>query len=162
MEDAFASQFVSNPYSGELVKGHRIVLAELGMVSYEGKVTRDPELFDGDWSRERRADHILVRRAFVQAVFRHLGEDHVLLYRGISLPGRLRLPENLTFVSATFSLAVARAHFDSGGEGATGVLYRQQVPIERLFMTYYETEQMNRSFAEAEAVLLHEEGNLAF
>jgi hypothetical protein len=51
---------------------------------------------------------------------------------------------------------------DSGDERATGVLYRQCVPIERLFMTYYETEQMNRSFAEAEAVLLYDEDNVAF
>jgi hypothetical protein len=162
MEEAFARQFVSNPYSGELVKGHRIVLAELGMVSYEGKVTRDTGLFDGNWSRERRADHILVRRAFVQSVFRHLDQDHVLLYRGMSCPDRSRLPENLTFVSATFSLAVAKHHFDSGDEVSTGILYRQCVPIERLFMTYYETEQMNRTFAEAEAVLLYDEDSAAF
>jgi len=162
MEEAFARQFVSNPHSGEMVKGHRVVLAELGVVSYEGRIIRDPELFDGDWSRERRADHILARRAFVQSVFRHLGQDHVVLYRGMSCPDRLRLPENLTFVSATFSLAVAKSHFDSADADSTGVLYRQSVPIERLFMTYYETEQMNRGFAEAEAVLLHDQDNVAF
>jgi len=162
MEDAFARQFVSNPYAGELVKGHRIVLAELGLVPYEGKVVRDPELFNGDWSRERRADHILVRRAFVQAVFRHLGMHDVLLFRGISVAGRLRLPENLSFVSTSFSLAVAEAHFDSGEHGSTRVLYRQHVPLDRLFMTYYETEQMNRAFSEAEAVLLYDEDNIAF
>jgi len=162
MEEAFARQFVSNPYSGELVKGHRIVLAELGMVSYEGKVARDPKLFEGDWSRERRADHILARRAFVQSVFQHLGQSHVVLYRGISCPGQLRLPENLSFASATFSFEVAKSHFDSGAEDSTRVLYRQSVPIERLFMTYYETEQMSKSYAEAEAVLLHDEDNTAF
>lgn len=162
MEEAFARQFVSNPYSGELVKGHRIVLAELGMVSYEGKTTRDPELFGGDWSRERRADHILVRMAFVQSVFRRFGQDRLILYRGMSCPDRLRVPENLTFVSTTFSQAVAKSHYDSGDEDSTRVLYRQSVPIERLFMTYCETGQMNRNFAEAEAVLLYDEGNVAF
>jgi len=162
MEDVFTSRFVSNPYSGEIVKGHRIVLAELGVVPYDGKVIRDPNIFEGEWSRERRADHILTRRAFVQALFRRLGEEHVLLYRGMSCPGPLRLPDNLTFVSATFSLAIARAHFDSGREGSTGALYRQRVPVARLFMTFYETEQMNTSFAEAEAVLLYEEGNPLF
>ncbi len=162
MEEAFARQFASNPYSGELVKGHRIVLADLGLVAYEGKVTRDAELFDGKWSRGRRADHILSRMAFVHSLFQRLGYSHRILYRGISCPGPLQLPDNTTFVSATFSMAVAKSHFDSGGEESTRVLYQQAVPIERLFMTYYETEQMNLHFREAEAVLLYDANNMTF
>jgi len=42
------------------------------------------------------------------------------------------------------------------------LLMRQVVPIERVFMTFLETEAMNRQFHEAEAVLLHEEGNPLF
>ena len=33
IEEAFAEQYVRNPNSGELVKGHAIVLAELGLVT---------------------------------------------------------------------------------------------------------------------------------
>ncbi len=162
VEDAFARQFVSNPNSGELVKGHRIVLAELGLVPYEGGVIRDPKLFDGEWSRGRRADHILYRQAFVQSVFGRLGHERVYLYRGISCQGQLRLPQNRTFVSATFSHAVAKSHFESGNKESTGALYRQSVQIERLFMTYCETEQLNRPFQEAEAILLYDDENTVF
>ena len=81
---------------------------------------------------------------------------------GISYRGRFAAPRNRTFVSATFSAAVAESHFESGGEGSTGVLIRQSVPVERLFMTYLETVQMNRKFREAEAVLLFDADSAAF
>jgi hypothetical protein len=63
-------------------------------------------------------------------------------------------PDNRTFVSATFSRDVAMSHFESGTARASRVLLRQAVPINRVFMTYYETPQMNAPFKEAEAVLL--------
>jgi hypothetical protein len=50
IEGAFAEQYVRNPESGELVNGHRIVLAELGLVSFAGTQVRDPELFAEPWS----------------------------------------------------------------------------------------------------------------
>jgi hypothetical protein len=162
MEDDFARRYVCNPYSGELVKGHRIVIAELGIVAYEGKVVRDPALFDGRWSRQRRAAHVLTRLGFVHAVFTRAGRDHLILYRGISTEGPLRPPDNRTFVSASFSRDVAMSHFESGSALASCVLIRQAVPVERVFMTYYETAQMNAPFREAEAVLLYDQNNTAF
>jgi hypothetical protein len=162
LEEAFAGQFVSNPYSGELVKGHRIVIAELGLVPFEGKVIRNPALFDGAWTRERRTKHVLARMAFVYAVFAKAGRRRLSLYRGMSTEGPLRILEQRTFVSASFSIEVARSHFESGSDLATRVLMHQAVPIERVFMTYLETSQMNEQYKEAEAVLLFEEGNLAF
>jgi len=162
IEDAFARQFVSNPFSGELVKGHRIVMAEIGLVAFEGKVIRDPAIFDGPWNRDRRAEHILARLGFVRAVFMQLGRDRVRLYRGVSTEEQLRPPANETFVSTTFSRDVAMSHFESGSPMATRALYRQSVPVERLFMTYYETAPMNDKFKEAEAVLLYDVGNSTF
>ena len=53
----------SNPRSGELVKGHAIVLAELGLCPYRGKAVRDPSTFDGERSRARRAEHLVARLA---------------------------------------------------------------------------------------------------
>ncbi len=161
IEEAFARQFVSYPHSGDLIKGHRIVLAELGLVPYEGKVVRNPALFDGEWSRERRAQHILSRLAFVHEIFARLGLTRLVLYRAISHKGRLAPHPNHSFVSATFSRAVAEAHFDGYPQG-TSALYRHSVPVQRLFMTYLETEQMNRQMKEAEATLFYEKGNLAF
>lgn len=162
LETAFAEQFVSNPTSGPRVLGHRIVLAELGLVPYRGKVIRDPDTFRGDWSRERRSVHILARIGFVRALFGALGLQRLALYRGLSTEAGLEPPGNHTFISATFSLEVARSHFDSGGPAATAVLARQEVPVERVFMTYHETAAMNRKFREAEAVLLFDPGNRVF
>jgi hypothetical protein len=141
LERAFAERFVSNPRSGELVKGHAIVLAELGLCPFEGKVVRDAALFDGAGSRERRATHLLARLAFVQALW----DAPVTLFRGGADP-----PAG-SFVSATFSRAVAEANLD-GRPGA--VLWRGAVAPDRLFMTFMETEAMNVRYREAEAVVL--------
>jgi len=162
LEEAFARQFVSNPYSGELVKGHRIVMAELGLVDFEGKVIRDPDLFAGAWSRDRRAEHILARLAFVHAMFTTAGSSSFTFYRGLSTETVIEAYPQRTFVSASFNFEVAESHFTSAGESSTGILIRQWVPVERIFMTYLETASMNEQFLEAEAALLYEENNLAF
>ena len=162
IEDAFARQFVSNPFSGELVKGHRIDIAELALVAFEGKVIRDPAIFDEPWNHTRRTRHILARLGFMRAIFMHLGRDRVRLYRGVSTEEQLRPPTNETFISSTFSRDVAMSHFEAGSPTATRALYRQSVPIERLFMTYHETAHMNGQFKEAEAVLLYDGGNATF
>jgi hypothetical protein len=162
LEKAFATQYVSNPNSGELIKGHRIVLAELGLVAFEGKQVREPDLFGGAWSKERRADHILHRLAFVRELFEQLGQSSVVLYRGFSAEGQPETQKNNSFISSTFSLDVAMSHFTGRDPTNTGVLLRQSVPVERIFMTFLETVQMNRQFKEAEAILLYDEGNKVF
>ena len=52
MEERFATQWASNNESGEFIKGHRIVIAEVGLSPYEGKVVRDPALFDEPWGKD--------------------------------------------------------------------------------------------------------------
>ena len=69
IDHRFSSTFVSNPKSGEAVKGHAIVLAELGLCPFRGKVPRNSELFSGAWSKEHRARHILTRAAFAQELW---------------------------------------------------------------------------------------------
>ncbi len=159
METAFAAQYVSNPWSGELVKGHRVVLAELGLCPYSGSVIRRPNLFEGAWSKARRADHIVARLAFVRALFRAASMPRLALYRGVATEGRMAPPRNNSFVSTSLSREVADAFFSGG---ATSALFRQSVPIERVFMTYLETEAMNLQYKEAEVIVLYEPGNLAF
>jgi len=165
VEDAFATRYVSNPRSGEMVKGHRIVLAELGLVPFRGTVLRDPHTFSGRFARARRAEHLLARMAFVHAVFARAGLTHPLLYRGMALDGGTPPRDPPSFVSATFSRAVGESMFEpsavAGGAVApgaepAGVLMRQRTPAGRLLMTYFETEPLNRQFKEAEAVLLAE------
>ena len=162
LEDAFAAQYVSFPGSGELVKGHRIVLADLGLVPYEGKAIRDARLFDGAWSKDRRGDHILCRLAFVQEVFRRTGNSEFILYRGYCGDGVLEPPRNTSFVSATFSFDVAKSCFGERDAAKTGILIRRPASVERLFMTFFETAHMNRIFKEAEAVLLFDSDDPLF
>ncbi len=153
LEEAFASRYVSNASSGELVKGHAIVLAQLGLCPYHGKVVRSPDLFAGEWTEERRAAHVVARLAFVRELFTPGGE-RMTLYRGLASERPFDPPSGASFVSATFDPAVAEAHFAGGRATVAAALYRQSVPIERLFMTYRETKAMNRQFAESEAILL--------
>lgn len=159
MEAELTRVFVSNPRSGELVKGHRIVLAELGLSAYRGPIVRDPATLEGTWSRERRAEHVISRLAFLRALFERLGQREVTVWRGASIEGELEDRGGRTFVSTSFDEAVARSHYESGQPGWSHVLVRADVPVERLFMTYHETAAMNGVFLEAEAVLLARPGD---
>ncbi len=163
LEDAFATQWASNADSGEFIKGHRIVVAELGLSPFEGKIVRDPKLFDGAASKARRAEHILTRMAFTQEVFSRSGIERPLLYRTISCAGPLE-PRSAarSFLSATFSRAVAEALFAEHDSMRTIALYRQAIPLGRLFMTYLETRQLNHPYKESEAILIADPSNLAF
>lgn len=159
IERGFSRVYVSNPGSGEVVKGHRIVLAALGLADYQGRIVRDPATFEGPWEHEVRAEHIVSRLGFIRAVLGLLGLSHVRLWRGASVEGRLRARPSRTFVSTSFDEAVARSHYESGQPTWTHVLARHDVPRERVFMTYLETAAMNDVFLEAEAVLLATPGD---
>jgi hypothetical protein len=160
LERSFADTYVSNPASGEIVKGHAIVLAEMGLCPYSGPVVRDQALFAGDGAKPRRRRHILLRLAFLAELMAVLGSSDVELFRGLALDGVLEPSRPRSFVAASFSRAVATAHFDSPTDVA--LLARQRVPVARLFMTFLETSQMNERYREAEAVLIGEPGNLLF
>jgi hypothetical protein len=162
LDRAFSKTFVSNPRSGELIKGHAIVLAELGLCPYDGQVVRDPELFKEPWSRARRAEHIIARLAFVQELWSSWKHETVTLYRGAAVDGPLPARSQASFVSATFSREVASEHFEGGPTTQTAVMWRQRVPVRRLLMTFVETSEMNSRFDEAEAVLIGDPANRAF
>ncbi len=158
----FAETMVTNPASGEVVKGHAIVLSELGLCPFHGTVVRDPALFDADWSRSRRADHLIARMAFARAVWDILADRPPTLYRAAAVDGRLPARAPTSFVSATFSEQVAAAHFAGGPRTQTAVMWRQVIDPDRLLMTFLETAAMNNQFREAEAVLIGDPSNLAF
>jgi hypothetical protein len=162
LDHEFSATFVSNPASGELVKGHAIVLAELGLCPFRGKIVRDPELFTGPWSTPRRAEHLVTRLAFVEELFSSWGVDTVTVYRGAAVDGPLPARSPASFVSATLSREVATAHFNGGPTTQAAVLWRQAVPIRRLLMTFLETREMNERCHEAEAVLIADAANRAF
>ena len=161
LDEALSAAFVTNPRAGELVKGHAIVLAELGLCADRGRVPRDPDIFAGEMSRTRRREHLLWRLSFTQAVLNHIGIEELTLYRGAASDGELVPRRAGSFVSATFSRAVAESHFEGGPSTRVAVLWRERVPAERAFMTFLETSAMNRRFQEAEAVLIGDGPGLA-
>jgi hypothetical protein len=154
MDAAFSAAFVSNPRAGELVKGHAIVLAELGLCPFRGKVVRSAGLFDGDWSGQRRAEHLIARLAFTQALWARTTPSNPPLYRAMASDGVLHRHRTSSFVSATFSIEVATDHFRGAATTQTAALLRQPLPQRRALMTFLETPAMSRQFKEAEAVLI--------
>jgi hypothetical protein len=160
LDASFAETYVSNPASGEIVKGHAVVLAEMGLCAYTGPGVRDPSLFDGTGAKPARRAHILLRLAFAAELMALLGLAEVELFRGAALDGPAAPPRRRSFVAATFAREVARAHFDSPTRAA--LLVRSKVPVTRLFMTFVETAAMNGRYREAEAVLLCSPGDAAF
>ena len=112
LDTSFAATYVSNPSSGESVKGHAIVLAEMGLCPYAGRIVRDPRIFAGDGAKERRRAHILLRLAFLAELMALLGISGVELFRGIAADGPVTPARGRSFVAATFSSAVALAHLE--------------------------------------------------
>jgi hypothetical protein len=150
--------YVSSPASGDLVRAHLIVLAELGLCGYRGKAIRDPASLDGPYRRAARRAHIIARAGFAQALWARADHDGLMLYRGIGLPGRARLAVRTDMlISATIARPVAESHFD-GVRSEAAALLRCRLPADRLLFTFLETAAMNRQFLEAEAVLLPGEG----
>ena len=162
LDAQFARAFVSNPQSGEIVKGHAIVLAELGLCPYRGTIVRDPDTFAEPWTKAERERHLILRIAATQGLWTALGHPEVVLYRGAAseIPLAARRPGS--FVSATFSEEVAHEHYRGGDTTHTAVLCRQRVPGSRLLMTFLETPALNDPYREAEAILLGEPENPAF
>jgi hypothetical protein len=162
LDRRFCETMVSNPGSGELIKGHAIVLAELGLCRFEGTLVRDPSLFEEPWSRRRRAEHLIARMAFAQEVWNSDVGQPLTLYRAAAADGALSQPRPASFVSCTFSEEVADAHFAGGETTCNAVKWRQSVDTTRLLMTFLETAAFNDRFKEAEAVLLGDPSNPAF
>ncbi len=162
LETAFAESFASNPAAGEVVKGHAIALAQLGLCGYRGEAPRDPAMFAGPWSARRRAEHLVARIGFLHAIWALLDRTEVELYRGAASDAAFSATAPRSFVSATFSRAVAEAHFEGGPTTQAAVLWRQRVPTSRVLMTFIETDALNRRFLEAEAVLIGDPDNPAF
>lgn len=160
LDSRFAETFVSNPHAGEVVKGHAIMLAELGLCPYRGKVVRDPNLFADPWSKPARTNHLITRLALSAALWSAWGYADLRLYRGAATDRDAdSMRPRSSFVSATFSTDVAGEHFQGGPHTRTAVMWRRQVPLGRVLMTFVETRALNGRFKEGEAVLVGQPGN---
>lgn len=153
LERLFAQAFVSNPAAGEMVKAHAIVLAEMGLCPFEGKVIRDPAVLSGELSRERRSEHLLARLAFSGALWSAVGQG-TATYRAFSSESALARPAPASFVSATLSAEVALEHFAGGPATRSAAIWRSPLDPARVLMSFLETGAMNRQYKEAEVVLI--------
>ncbi len=160
LERELSGTYVSNPSSGEVVKGHAIVIAEMGLCPYAGKAIRDEATFDGEGSRDNRRRHVLLRLAFLQELASLLGLTAVELFRGTAVTDLLEHRRPASLLATTFSREVAMSHFNSKTDAA--LLARQRVPVSRLLMTFIETAAMNDRYHEAEAVLIADPDNPVF
>lgn len=160
LDTEFSTNFVRNPHSGELIKGHSIVLAELGLVDFSGKIIRDNTLFNGRWSKSRRAKHIIKRLALTQGLWSLTNLSSVTLYRAYGHPEAF-VARQPSFISTTFSFEVADEIFKAP-TNLVATLLRQEAPLDRLFMTFLETGAMNRQYHEAEAIVLADRDNPIF
>jgi hypothetical protein len=153
MDDELATRYVSNPRSGDLIRAHLITAARLGLSSYRGKAIRDEAALSGKWAEKRRAEHIIIRAAFTQALWERADRPRLMVYRGIGLHAQEELkPRAIPLISATFSRAIAESHFNSE-RANTAALLRVRLPVERLYMTFLETPAMSKQYLEADAVL---------
>ena len=162
LEEFFSRQYVSH-MRNESVKAHRMAVAHLGLAPYKGKLLRDPLQAGDRLSLERRGAHVITRMGFVQAMFERARREGVVLYRMESSEGPLR-PRRFgdVLISASFRMDIVQEMSGWADSRRTVAIYRQVVPIERVLMTYLETEAMNHPFREGEAILLADPSNQAF
>lgn len=111
-------------------------------------------------SKENRKKHIEYRLGFVRAVFQKLNINEVTLYRGMSTECDWKTggPENCRFWSSwTFNYKIAQDFSDLNPDSKqkNSYLIKRSIPVDRLFMTFLETDAMNRQYLEAEAIVLH-------
>lgn len=156
LEIQTAEQYVLNPYSGEWIKGMRIVMAEMGLITYNGTVPRSNTLFEGRGSRELRKQYIISRCGFLRAVFQCCGISEVPLYRGVASPVDFyETPAAL--LSTTFSAAMAKEFASIEESSAYRSCYwaKFTVPVANLFMTFLETKELNERYKEQEAIIFY-------
>jgi len=157
LEEKTAEGFVLNPNSGEWIKGMAIVLAEMGLVSYNGTIPRTGGIFRRMGEKNRRKDYLIHRLAFNRAFFELQDIQEISVYRGMSTESEWKtIPR--TFLSCTLNPEVAKdfASFERESRFKNAYLLKWAVPVEQLFMTFFETEAFNRQYLESEALVLYE------
>jgi hypothetical protein len=160
MDHVLARTYVSNPHAGETAKGHLVVIAEMGIAPFHGTCVRDPGTFDGDWSRDHRADHVLWRTAIVHTMLTTMGLAVLELHRGVANSPGVAPRSGRVLESWSFSRAVAESVAGPPVPGVQRAVDTRRVSHRRAFMTYLETRAMSRQFLEAEAVLFADDSVL--
>lgn len=156
LEVKTANQYLLNPYSGEWLKGLKIVMAEMGLIDFEDTIPRTSGIFEGIGHKDLRKQYIIARMAFLRSLFKMTGLYEIPLFRGMSsLINLFETP--CTLLSTTFSLQTAQAFasFDQSSLYKSAYLIKFSYPVENLFMTFLETRQFNERYQEQEAIVFY-------
>lgn len=151
---------VLNPHSGDWVRGMQIVMAEMGIKEYFGKNVRSSNTFKDEGTKAHRRAYIIHRLAYIRSVFDLLGINEVTLYRGMTTESQWQTDSIKSYrfwSSWTFNFSVANdfADLKPNTKYKNAYLIKRTIPVEKLFMTFLETDAMNSQYLEAEALVLH-------
>ncbi len=158
LENRTAAEYLLNPYSGEWMKGMKITMAEMGLLSYNGTVIRSSNTFSGMGEKSLRKEYIILRLAFLRALFRMCGYTEVPLFRGVSSEANFfQTPQ--TLLSGTFSSDTAAefAGIQDSSKFRSCYWVKFFCKTEDLFMTFLETRALNERYQEQEAVFFYRE-----
>ncbi len=156
VESMTAEQYLLNPYSGEWIKGLKIVMAEMGLISYHGKILRRPDHFSGLGSKEILTKYIAARAAFLRCIFMLKGISEVPLYRGMSSElDFYKTPETLVSASFSSNVAMSFAGLNSDTTSRSAYVVKFHCNIQELFMTYLETRAFSGRYKEQEAIIIY-------
>ena len=157
LERTTAEQYLLNPYSGEWIKAMKITMAEMGLIAYNGAYTRKKETFLGIGTMENRINYILARTAFVRSIFKLKGITEIPLFRGMSSEIDF-YKTSQTLVSTTLSADTAMnfADIKQSSKARSAYLVKFTCPVDKLFMTFFETRQFNERYKEQEAVIFYD------
>ena len=159
LEDETTNQFCLNPYSGELIKGMCICLAEMGLVDYHGFEARKSSTFSGLYKKEIRKKYLLHRLSFMQALFEKANQKELTIFRGMTSEKPFK-KMNRPLLSTTAHLETAKAFFDDSinFKHKSAYIIKLNVDVKSIFMTYLETNAFNRQYLEQEIILLNTDG----
>lgn len=157
VEKETAEQYLLNPYSGEWIKGMKIVMAEMGLIAYNSTYPRKKETFMGIGSKEKRIAYVIARTAFIRSIFKLKGITEIPLFRGMSSEiDFYQTPQ--TLISTTLSAATAMKFADikQSSKARSAYFVKFTCPVDKLFMTFFETKQFSERYKEQEAVIFYD------
>lgn len=157
LEKETAEQYLLNPYSGEWIKGMRIVMAEMGLIAYNSAYPRKKETFMGIGSKEKRIAYVIARIAFVRSIFKLKGITEIPLFRGMSSEiDFYETPQTLISTTLSASTAMEFADIKQSSKARSAYFVKFTCPVDKLFMTFFETRQFNERYKEQEAIIFYD------
>lgn len=156
-EKETAEQYLLNPYSGEWIKGMKIVMAEMGLIAYNGTYPRKKGTFLGIGSKEKRIAYVIARIAFVRSMFKLKGIREIPLFRGMASEIDFHeTPQTLLSTTCSVSTAMEFADMKQSSNARSAYIVKFTCPIQNLFMTFFETRKFSERYKEQEIVIFYD------